>query len=192
MPLPEVTQLLAGASAGDAHSTGLLLEVLFDELRGVAKRQLRGQRANHTLQATALVHEAWMRLAGNDLERARDRNDFLRFAARAMRSVLVDYARRRNARKRGDGEAIVALEEELAVWNESNVDVLDLNECLLRLEAKDEQLARIVELRFFAGLSEVETSEALGLTRRQIQHAWTLARAWLHRELAGFEEPSVA
>jgi RNA polymerase sigma factor (TIGR02999 family) len=192
LPAPDVTLLLDRASSGDRGAKEELAAALYEELRRVARGQLRHERANHTLQATALVSEAWMRLAGDGLGRAGDRNEFLRHAARAMRSVLIDYARRRGAAKRGGGQPIAALEDELAVWQENNVDVLDLEACLVRLEAKDEQLAHIVELRFFAGLSEAETGEVLGLSRRQVQHAWTLARAWMHRELEGFREPEGA
>ena len=189
---PDVTRLLGRASAGEPGAADQLAAALFDQLRSVARGQLRRERADHTLQATALVSEAWMRLSGDSLGKAEDKNQFLQHAARAMRNVLIDYARRRGAAKRGGGEPIASLEEELAVWRESRVDLLDLEDCLTRLEQQDPQLAKIVELRFFAGLSEVETGEVLDLSRRQVQHAWTLARAWLHRELDGFREPTLA
>lgn len=187
----DVTLLIGRASRGEPGASDALVGVLFEELRGVARGQLRRERADHTLQATALVNEAWLRLDGERLGGASSRSEFLRHAARAMRNVLIDYARSRNADKRGGGEVIGVLEDELAVWRESSVDLLDLESCLQKLEVQDEQLARIVELRFFTGLSEEETGQALGLSRRQVQHAWTLARAWLHRELGAFREPEV-
>lgn len=188
---PEVTLLLRRATEGDLGARERLAAALQDELRRIARGQLRRERTDHTLQATALVNEAWLRLAGDGFGSIGDRQQFLRFAAQAMRSVLVDHARRRNAVKRGGGERIGVLDEELAVWDRSQVALLDLDACLTRLEATDAQLARVVELRFFAGLGEQETGEVLGLTRRQVQHAWVLARAWLHRELGGFREPEL-
>lgn len=182
----DVTALLALAAQGDRAASEDLAEALFDELRRVAQGQLRHDRANHTLQATALVNEAWVRLSREGVGRASDRGEFLRHAARAMRNVLCDYARWRGAAKRGGdgGQPIELLEEELLGWRERDVDVLDLELAIERLEERDPELAQLVELRFFAGRSEEEAALVLGKTRRQVQHAWTLARAFLHRELS--------
>ncbi len=130
------------------------------------------------------MHDAWFRLAGGSGLEAADRNEFLKFAARAMRSLVVDHARRRSAEKRGGGRMAIAIDAELAAWEDRGVDVLSLHDCLGRLEQRDAQLARVVELRFFAGLTTEETGDVLGLSRRQVQHAWLLARSWLHRELS--------
>ena len=187
----DVTALLDRASTGDDEATAELVGLLFDELKRAARAQLRRDRAGHTLQTTALVHEAWLRLTPDEMGRAESRGDFLRYASRAMRSVLIDYARRRKAEKRGGGEVVVALDDEMAHWRDKNIDLLDLEDCLRRLEAKDAQLAQLVDLRYFGGLTEVEAADVLGQSRRQVQNAWTLARAWLHRELAVFAEPKL-
>lgn len=182
------SRLLERVESGDKEAEGALLELLFDELRGVAAGYLAGERAGHTLQPTALVSEAWMRLGGGrrseGAEAWADRQHFVRTAARAMRRILVDHARARNAEKRGQrtevaDECLV----ELAAGFESQADVLALHESLERLAAFDEPLARLVELRFFAGLSVPEAARAVGRSVSHVERQWRLARAWLRRDL---------
>ena len=169
-------------TGGDTGAAEELLPIIYDELHRVAESLMAGERRNHTLQPTALIHEAWVRLAGADCS-FDDRAHFLRVAARAMRRALVDHARRKKASKRGDGQAPLPLDHALVVWEHSPVDLLALEEALERLGENDEELLRIVELRFFAGLTHEETGDALSLTERQVRLGWTSARGWLRREL---------
>jgi RNA polymerase sigma factor (TIGR02999 family) len=142
------------------------------------------ERADHTLQPTALVHEVWLRLIGGvENVQWQSRAHFLCTAAKAMRRVLVDHARRRNASKRGELRERVALDETLASYEARAIDILALDEALEGLARKDGELARLVELRFFAGLTAEETGRVLGLSVRQVEGAWVAARGWLHREL---------
>ena len=186
MAIPGATaRLLRRMVDGDPAAAAELLPIVYRELHVVAERLMAGERRAHTLQPTALIHEAWLRLMGGaDLE-FEDRGHFLRIAAREMRRVLVDHARGRNAAKRGAGRGRAPLSAALAWWDQDPTDVLALDEALDRLGARDEQLARIVELRFFAGLTNDETGAALGLTERQVRLGWASARGWLRRELDG-------
>lgn len=184
-------RLLRRVEEGDAEAGAELMETLYGELRELAGGILRGERAGHTLQPTALVHEAWVRLTGEDGDQAgrnwNDRRHFVHTAARAMRRVLVDHARRRNAVKRGkkvDVEPGI-VEEILGAFEEKSADVLELHDSLERLGEFDGELAKLVELRFFAGLSLPETAEALDCSISHVQRRWRLARAWLQRDLAG-------
>jgi len=178
----QVSAILARMADGDPAAAGELLPLVYAELRSLADRAMRDERASHTLQPTALVHEAWLRLARD--ERAYDdRRHFLRVAARAMRNLLVDHARARRSAKRGGGAERLPLDEAAAHWERDELDLVALDEALGRLAAHDDELARIVELRFFGGLTLEETGDVLGLTVRQVHRAWTTARAWLHREL---------
>lgn len=178
----ELTRLLRAASAGDRSAMPELLRLVYDELRAVARQRMSSERAGHTLQPTALVHEAWMRIAGTGVT-FESRAHFFRAAAEAMRRILIDHARSRGRQKRGGGARSLPL---TAVEVASQVDsgeFLSVDEALRRLEARDERMAEIVKLRFFAGLSEQETAEALGISDRTVRREWTLARAWLSREL---------
>lgn len=184
------TQILAAAAAGDVRESGRLLELLYGELHGVAKGYMGQQGAEHTLQPTALVHEAWMKLFGTDREAYRDRNHFLATAARAMRQVLVDHARSRRRAKRGGDAKRVELAIDPAVdppveWAGS-VDLEQLDRALKSLEEEFPRQARIVELRYFGDLSAEDTAEVLGVSRRTVTREWRFARAWLTRAL---EEP---
>lgn len=174
--------LLRRLGAGDAAAANRLFELLYSELHGRARRAL-GQGA-HTLQPTAVVHEVWLRLSQGEPIQAGDRQHFLRIATRAIRAVLIDHARRgRTARRGGCGERL-PLDDAILAWDaDGTLDPLVLDELLGRLRRRDQSLADLVELRFFGGLTEVETAEVLGLSRRQTQHAWKLARAFLQREL---------
>jgi len=159
---------------------------LYDELRRLAAAFLRNERRDHTLQPTALVHEAFLRLAGGGPADPSNRVAFLAAAANVMRRVLVDHARARNCRKRGgDAGSRVPLETSLLRQDAAPIDVLELEDALNRLTALDARLSRLVELRYFAGLTEAEAADVLEVSRRAAQLDWRAARAWLKRELAG-------
>ena len=185
----DATLLLRRLSNGDSDAAEELLPILYRELHDIASRCMDGERSNHTLQPTALVNEAFLRLIGPGTPAVEDRGHFLNLAARAMRNILVDHARRRNAEKRGNDRTREPLDDALAAYAEQGVDVLAVNEALQRLAAMDEQLARIVDLRFFAGLPVPEVAKALGLSLRTAERGWFSARAWLRKELDGDLEP---
>ena len=181
-----VTSLLGRLAAGDPGAGEELLPLLYEDLRARAAAVMRAERADHTLQPTALVHEAWMKLAGPVRPGAdgfEGRAHFLGIAARAMRQVLVDHARRKQAGKRDDGGERVTLDAALAFYRERQVDLLDLEEALEELGAEDPDLGRIVELRFFGGLEVREVAELLGVSHRRIERGWVFARTWLKRRL---------
>ena len=181
--LSHTTSLLRQIQEGEAGASDELFAMLYGELREIARREV-GSAAD-TLQPTALVNEIWLRLRGIDGVRLESRQHFLLVAARAMRAVLVDHARRRLTQKRGAGHRRLVLDDALDAWNrDGTIDPLILDEALSGLREQDERLADVVELRFFAGLSEEEVADALGRSRRQVQHGWRLARAWLQRELS--------
>jgi RNA polymerase sigma factor (TIGR02999 family) len=175
-----VTALLEQARGGDVGAYDRLLPLLYAELRTVAQRYMRRERPDHTLQPTALVHEAFLRLVGGSPGAFEDRGHFLRAAAQAMRRVLVDHARARNASKRG-GALRVTFDEGAAA--EQPVDILVLDDALDRLAAAEPRWARVVELRFFAGLEVPEVAEVLGTSTATVKRDWRFARAWLAREL---------
>jgi len=179
----DVDALLERLAEGDDQASGPLLDLLYGELHRMAKRLMADQRKGHTLQTTALLNEAWMRLAGGRAQPYQNRRHFVRVAARAMRSVLVDHARRRNAKKRQGGKARPLLADALEYWDRSPAEMLALDEALTRLEERDDEMSRVVELRFFGGLTASEAGAALGLTERQVLKRWTFARGWLRREL---------
>jgi RNA polymerase sigma factor (TIGR02999 family) len=179
-----VTRILQQLDLSDPAQAEALLSAVYGELRDLAARQMRGERAGHTLQPTALVHEAWMRLVDGEVG-FDSRAHFFGTAARAMRQVLVDHARRRDAGKRGGGWERVTLDSGLAEDNHLAADILDLDTTLTRLSAHDAVLARLVELRFFAGLTLDEAADALGVSRRKAAKDWSVARLWLRRELGG-------
>ena len=164
--------------------------LLYSELRALAADFLRRERPDHTLQATALVHEAWMRLSVQDDSRWGNRAQFFALAAQAMRRVLVDHARRRRADKRGGDARRVTLATDLTPpLDSAELDLLVLDDALDRLATMDARQARVVELRFFAGLTVDDVAEVLGVSPRTVAGEWRLARAWLSRELTG-EEPA--
>jgi RNA polymerase sigma factor (TIGR02999 family) len=169
-------------SAGDASAADRLLPVVYAELRRLAAGSLRRERAGHTLQPTALVNEAWMRLAGQSAP-WQNRAHFLGVAAGAMRRVLVDHARRRQARKRGGGDLRVTLVDPPAPGGGNEIDLVRLDGALERLAALDERQARMVTMRFFAGLTVEETAEALGVSEKTVKRDWAAAKAYLRREL---------
>jgi len=179
-----VTQLLVRCRDGDRAALDELLPLVYGELRRIAQSHLRRERAGHTLQSTALVHEAYLRLIGATRPGWQDRAHFFGIAANAMRQILVDHARARAAAKRGSGAERLELTESMSAGGEPEVDVLALDEALGRLAALDRVQARIVELRFFAGLTIDECAEALAISPATVKRDWTSARAWLHRELS--------
>ena len=188
----EVTRLLERASAGDTGARATLFDVLYRELHRLAEAEMRAERANHTLQPTALVHEAFLRLAG-DHGQFESRAHFLGVAASAMRRVLVDHARGRNAHKRGGGATLVTVEDLDALPQPSavEVDLVVLDDALSRLYALDARQGQIVELRFFGGLSVEETAVVVGVSERTIKREWQLSRAWLRREVARIGQKSL-
>lgn len=180
----EVTRLLQQWRTGDAAALEALTPLVYGELRRLAERQMRCERPDHTLQATALVHEAYLRLAGPASPDWQDRAHFFAVAARLMRRILVDHARARRFAKRGGGAVRVSLDEAAALWEERAGDLVALDEALERLGALDPLGQRIVELRFFGGLSVEESAEALGVSPAAVKRGWRSARAWLHAELS--------
>ncbi len=177
-----VARLLALWASGDLSAREELVPIVYDELRRLARRYMRGERAGHTLQATALVNEVYVRLAGIDALQWRDRAHFFAMAATLMRRVLVDYARQRARDKRGGGVSLTSFDEN-RVASAPAIDIVALDDALQRLAAVDPQQSRIVELRFFAGLSVDETAEALGISAATVKRDWATAKLWLYREL---------
>ena len=180
----QVSRLLADWSKEDPAARDALVAIVYKELQRLAHHYMQGERANHTLQTTALVNEAYLRLTDLTRMQWRDRAHFFAMAATLMRRVLVDHARDRARDKRGGGVVFTALEEE-PMAAPSSIDALALDEALDRLAAIEPQHARIVELRYFAGLTIEETSEALGISPATVKRDWTWARAWLHHTLGG-------
>lgn len=186
MQSPEgVTQLLVDWSNGDQAALDKLMPVVYDELRRLAGNYLRRERAGHTLQPTALVNEAYMKLVDQRNARWQNRAQFFGVAAQLMRRILVDHARVRQAQKRGgSNQQQLSLSDADRIAEKPNIDLLALHEALNDLAAIDEQQARIVELRFFGGLTIEEASEVLGISHATVERDWTMARAWLRRELS--------
>jgi RNA polymerase sigma factor (TIGR02999 family) len=180
-----ITSILREARGGGSDAVQRLFPLLYDELRQLARRQLRGQDAGRTINATALVNEAYLRMVDQDAAEFADRAHFFAYASRAMRAVLVDYARRRGARKRGGGVEHFSLEDGDIPVDEQADLVVALDDALTGLAALDERLCRTVEHRFFAGMTEAETAQALGVSERTVRRDWIKARAWLYTELAG-------
>ncbi|MEQ8767892.1 MAG: ECF-type sigma factor [Planctomycetota bacterium] len=186
-PQPEETRtLLQRLRDGDASVEDILLPRVYDDLRAIARRRMADQKPSHTLQATALVHEAWLKVA-EAAGQAENRTQFLRIAASAMRSVLVDHARAKGSRKRGGDRKRIAAELAQVACAENPGLVLDVDEALVKLAALDPQLAKIAECRFFGGLQNDEIADSLGVSTRTVERGWRTARAWLQRELDGEE-----
>ena len=185
----EITQLLHAYAGGDRDAFDRLVPMVYDELRRIARNHLRRTNRGATLDTTGLVHEAYLKLAGQKGMRVEDRGHFLAIAACAMRQVIISRARARLAAKRGGGEIPVTLDEERVGSDAQAEWLLDLDRALNLLRERDEKLARTVECRFFAGLSEEETAQALGVSLRTAQRNWMRARAWIRAELTGEDEP---
>lgn len=183
---PDVTRLLLDWSRGDPTALDRLMPLVYDELRTLARRSLRAERGGHTLQATALVHEAYLKLVDQRQVRWQDRAHFLAVTAQIMRRVLVDYARRHTSAKRGSGRPARPLDEAERLAAPAPLeDWLALDSALDRLAALDDRQARVVELRFFGGLTIEETAEVLQISPATVKDDWSLARGWLYRELRG-------
>ncbi len=180
-----VTDLLVDWAHGDKSALDQLMPVVYDELHRLASRYLAAERSDHTLQATGLVHEAYFRLVDQRQAHWQNRAHFFGIAAQLMRRILVDHARRRHAAKRGDGAQTLSLEEAADQIPVEPLDILELDRLLDRLAALDPQQGRIVELRFFGGLTVEETAEVLGVSPATVKRGWAVARAWLYREMAG-------
>ena len=183
MDADALSETLNGVARGDAAAIDRLLPVVYQELRLLAASYLRGERPGHTLQPTALAHEVYLRLARRD-DGWQGRTHFMSVAARAMRGVLVDHARRRKAEKRGGGQVMVPLDTSIIMGSAEPVGFEDLDRALRGLAQLSERQARVVELRYFGGLSIEETAQALGISPVTVKRDWALARAWLYRELA--------
>lgn len=184
----EVTLLLQKLQAGDRAALDELMPHVYAELRRIASGYLKSERREHTLQPTALVHEAYLKLADQSELHPESRAHFLGIAATMMRQALVDHARRHHAAKRGGAHVRVTYDEQLPVPASFDADVLVLNDALDRLGSEDPKMARIVELRYFGGLSISETAEVIGVGTATVEREWRLARAWLKREIGGSEE----
>ncbi|MEM7202287.1 MAG: ECF-type sigma factor [Planctomycetota bacterium] len=178
-----ITKLLQGVRDGETRAAESLLEEAYSELGQLARMQLAGERQGHTLQPTALVHEAWLKLAGH-IDRVDDRKHFFALASQAMRRVLTDHAKGRNRQKRGGGDAArVTLQTGLAAANEQGFGLVELDDTLQRLAALNERHARVVELRIFGGLTIAEAAEVLAVSHTTIETDWFTAKAWLRTEL---------
>jgi RNA polymerase sigma factor (TIGR02999 family) len=183
-PQPDVTQLLLAWGNGDSSALEQLVPIVYQELRRLAKHYMRQERPGHTLQATALVNEAYLRLIDLNRIQWQDRAHFFAVAAQTMRRILVEFARRRNRQKRGGRGQQVALDEAAAVSRDQGVDLVALNEALRGLAAVDARMSQVVELRFFGGLSIEETADVLKISSETVMRDWRTAKAWLLRELS--------
>jgi RNA polymerase sigma factor (TIGR02999 family) len=183
-PQGEVTQLLQSWRMGDRKALDALVPLVYHELRRLARFQLRKERSDHTLQSAALVHEAYVRLIGAKPAEWHDRAHFFAVAAHLMREILVDYARRHAAAKRGGDACKLSLDEAAITPRKTDVDLVALDDALRELARLDARQSRVVELRFFAGLTLSEISEVLDIAPATVQRDWTAARAWLHREIS--------
>lgn len=179
----EVTALLLAWSAGDGEALAKLIPLVYGDLRKRAEGLLRKERSGHTLQPTALVNEAYLKLVDQKRVTWQNRAHFHAVAARAMREVLVDYARQRRAEKRGAGRTLVTLDEARAATPPRSLDLLSLDQALDRLAALDDRQSKLVELRVFGGLTIDEAAEALGISPATVSREWKHAEAWLHREM---------
>ena len=183
--MSDVTQILERVENGDGKAAEELLPLVYEELRKLAAAKMAQEAQGQTLQPTALVHEAWLRLVGGPNESWNSRGHFFGAAAEAMRRILVERARRKKSLKHGGECRRVDLDVALSVADTPDGDLLGLDEVLTRLEETDPLAANVVKLRYFAGLTMPETAEALGVSLRHAERNWTYAKAWLHRELSG-------
>ena len=189
--MSDITRILHSIQSGEAKATDELLPLVYEELRRLAAQRMARENPGHTLQPTALVHEAWLRLAGEENQQWDGRGHFFAAAAEAMRRILIEHARSKNAMKRGaDFERVNFESLDVAVLAEGG-EFLLLNDALEKLEREDSDAAQVVKLRFFAGMTNEEAGQALGVTERTAKRYWTFARAWLFQELRGREGPEV-
>lgn len=183
-----VTKLLIGWGQGDKEALDQLVPIVYDELRRQAARYLRRERVGHTLQTTALIHEAYLRLIDQKNVQWQNRAHFFGIAAQLMRRILVDHARTKKRAKRGGSDVRVSLSDVQVVAKGKDLDVVALDEALGRLAEIDEQQSKIVELRFFSGLTVEETAEVLSISPATVKRDWSMAKAWLHREISNDEQ----
>ncbi len=184
-PSPEViTSLIERVTAGEEQALSELLPIVYQELRKLSRKYMRRESNRQTLQTTALVHEAYLRLLGDQNLQWKDRAHFLGIAARSMRQILVERARARHAQKRGGVQRAVTLEDRMLGQDQNSIDLLVLDEALKALAALDPKQAEVVELRFFAGLTVEETAEVMGISPATVKRWWTLSKAWLRREMS--------
>jgi RNA polymerase sigma factor (TIGR02999 family) len=189
MPSQEITDVLSQVGPGQPPPVEKLMPLLYDELKALASEYLRRERPGHTLQPTALVNEAFLRLVDQRRVDWRGKTHFLAVGAQMMRRILVDHARGRMRRKRGGGRQRVELHEDLKLSPRSDEDLLAVDQAIADLAERDPRQARIVELRFFGGLSVAEVAEVLGVSKRTVEAEWTMIRAWFRRELSGSDAP---
>jgi RNA polymerase sigma factor (TIGR02999 family) len=181
--MSEVTQILNAASQGDVRAASELLSLVYHELRQLAARKMASEAAGQTLQATALVHEAWLRLTNDESRKWNDRTHFFAAAAESMRRILVDNARRKRAERHGGRQQRVEMPEIASAALENDEKVLAMNEALEKFAKLDPQKAELVKLRYFVGMTLEQASEALGISERTAKRYWAFARAWLHEEI---------
>ena len=183
-PTEAITELLRAWSEGEREGADALVPLVYEELKRQARRYLRRERAGHTLQTTALVNEAYLRLIDSSRVRWQDRTHFFAISAQLMRRILVDFARAKNSQKRGGEQIQITLDEQIEAPFEKETNLVALDEALQRLAALSQRQSQIVELRYFGGLSEEEIAETLAISTRTVRRDWSLARAWLYRELS--------
>jgi RNA polymerase sigma factor (TIGR02999 family) len=184
-----ITQLLETFEPGDRHAEEQLFADVYSELRALAARYLHRERKSHTLQPTALVHEAYLKLVGQTRVDWQGRAHFLAIAAHVMRQILVDHARRHRAARRGGNRHRIALDDNLVIEPDRNVDLLAIEDALTKLTKLDPRQAQMIELRFFGGLSIAEVAKVTGISKRSVEREWTMIRAWLRRELGRSDVP---
>jgi RNA polymerase sigma factor (TIGR02999 family) len=181
--MDDITALVQASSGGDAEALDRLVQAVYPELRNIASRYFRRERPDHTLQCTALINEAYLRLAGSGGKKWNDRAHFFGFAARVMRGILVDHARARSTDKRGGGAVSLTLSDGRVPTTAPDVDVLDLHSALEELDRLDPVQGRVVELRYFGGLSIEETAEVMGVSPSTVKREWVLAKTWIRRRM---------
>lgn len=184
MDKAKITELLEAHAAGENYALDELMPLIYDEMQQMARRRLLGERAGHTLSTKALVHEAYLKLVDFNRIKWQNRSHFFGIASQVMRNILVDYAVKKQAQKRGGNQQRVTLGESDAVTEMNIHDLLSVHEALKKLEKIDERQVRVVEYRFFGGLTIEETAEALDISTPTVSRDWKMARAWLNRELA--------
>lgn len=178
-----ITRLLNVYSNGNKDVLSEILPLVYDELRRISSKYLRGEYRNHTFQTTELVHEAYLKLIGSENISWQSRAHFFGIAAQSMRQILVDYARKKKAKKRGEGKPNIPLDSALEISNQSDEQIIALDDALKKLESVEERSGKIVELRFFSGLTIEETAEVLSISPATAKRDWNFAKAWLYREI---------